>query len=62
MTAILYNSIYHADDQVLVIQHIHGISAERSPVLHLRPASDADLVTTYLDSLERTWTHAVPLE
>jgi transcriptional regulator with XRE-family HTH domain len=60
--AVLYNSIYQADDQLLVSQHAYGISDERAPVLYLRSADDGDLVATYLDAFERIWTGALPLE
>ena len=60
--AVLYNSIYRADDQILVSQHAYGIADERAPVLHLRSAVDGDLVTTYLDAFDRSWTGALSLE
>ena len=60
--AVLYNSIYRADDQLLVSQHAYGIPDERAPVLYLRPADDGDLVATYLDAFERIWTGALPLQ
>ena len=60
--AVLYNSIYRADDQVLVSQHAYGIADERAPVLYLRSAADGDLVTTYLDAFDRIWAGALPLE
>jgi transcriptional regulator with XRE-family HTH domain len=60
--AVLYNSIYRADDQLLVSQHAYGISDERAPVLYLRTADDGDLVATYLDAFERIWTSALPPE
>lgn len=59
--AALYNSIYRADDQLLVSQHAYGIPDVRAPVLHLRPAEHGDLITTYSDSFEHIWTDAVPL-
>jgi transcriptional regulator with XRE-family HTH domain len=59
--AVLYNSIYQADDQLLVSQHAYGIPGERAPVLYLRSADDGDLVATYLDAFERIWTDALPL-
>jgi len=59
---VLYNSIYRADDQLLVSQHAYGIPDERPPVLHLRSAGEGDLVTTYLGAFERTWTGAQPME
>ena len=60
--AVLYNSIYRADDQILLSQHIYSIPDERTPVLYLRSAVDGDLVATYLDAFDRIWTSAVPLE
>ena len=58
---VLYNSIYRADDELLVGQHAYGIPAGRAPVLHLRRASGGDMVITYLEILERTWATARPL-
>lgn len=59
---VLYNSIYKADDQVLVNTHIYGVPASHAPVLHLRRVAGGDLVTTYIDSFERVWEDATPLE
>jgi hypothetical protein len=47
---VLYNSIYRADDQLLVSQHAYGIADQRAPVLHLRSAVGGDLVTAYADA------------
>jgi hypothetical protein len=58
---VLYNSIYHADDQLLVNPHVYGAAAAYAPILHLRQAAQGDLVSTYLDSFERVWTDAVAL-
>jgi transcriptional regulator with XRE-family HTH domain len=58
----LYNSIYRSDDQLLVTQHAYGIPDACAPVLHLCPADSADMVTTYLESFDRSWTEALPLE
>ncbi len=58
----LYNSIYRADSQLLVNTHLYGFTAAQSPVLHLHGAADGSMVTTYLDSFERVWATAVPLE
>jgi transcriptional regulator with XRE-family HTH domain len=59
---VLYNSIYRADGELLVSQHAYGVPAGRSPVLHLRGADGGDMVDTYLESFERIWTSARPLE
>ena len=32
---VLYNSIYRADDDMLVNQHAYGIPAAHAPVFHL---------------------------
>ena len=36
---VLYNSIYRADDQLLVNTHIYGVMANNAPVFHLRKIS-----------------------
>jgi hypothetical protein len=51
----LYNSIYHADDELLCNQHAYGVPASRSPVLHLQHRSHDDLTHTYLDSFNQIW-------
>jgi transcriptional regulator with XRE-family HTH domain len=58
----LYNSIYHADDQLLVNAHIYGIPAANAPGLHLRRVAGGDMVATYLASFERVWDGAAPLQ
>jgi transcriptional regulator with XRE-family HTH domain len=58
----LYNSIFCADDHLLVSLHAYGIPDVRAPVLHLRSADSADMITTYLESFDRSWTEALPLE
>jgi DNA-binding transcriptional regulator YdaS (Cro superfamily) len=58
----LYNSIYRADDNLLVNTHIYGRPASRSPVIHLRRMSDSGMAATYLDSFERVWTSAHAVE
>lgn len=55
---VLYNSIYRADNQLLVIQHVYGIPADQEPVLYLRSAAAGDMATTYTDAFERIWTAA----
>ncbi|WP_214108078.1 helix-turn-helix domain-containing protein [Acrocarpospora catenulata] len=61
-STILYNSIYRADDQLLVNTHIYGAPAANAPVLHLRRVAGGDMVTTYLESFERVWSEATPVE
>lgn len=61
-STVLYNSIYRADDQLLVNTHIYGFTASHAPVLHLRRVAGGDMVTTYMESFERVWDGARPLE
>jgi transcriptional regulator with XRE-family HTH domain len=55
---ILYNSIYRADDQVLVNTHIYGVPAAQAPVWHLRRVAGGEIAATYLESFERVWKDA----
>jgi transcriptional regulator with XRE-family HTH domain len=59
---VLYNSIYRADEQLLVNTHIYGFIANQAPVLHLRKVAGGSMVSNYLDSFERVWDAARPLE
>ncbi|XVQ86134.1 helix-turn-helix domain-containing protein [Microbispora siamensis] len=59
---VLYNSIYRGDDQLLVNTHVYGVPAGNAPVLHLRKVLGGDMVATYVDSFERVWEQATPVE
>lgn len=59
---VLYNSIYRADDQLLVNTHLYGVPASYAPVLHLRRVAGGDMVSTYLESFENVWERAISLE
>jgi transcriptional regulator with XRE-family HTH domain len=59
---VLYNSIYRADDQVLVNTHIYNFPASQAPVLHLRRVAGGDMVNTYLESFDQVWDQATPLD
>ncbi|MDN3355849.1 XRE family transcriptional regulator [Actinomadura sp. DC4] len=58
---ILYNSIYRADDELLVNTHVYGNAASNAPVFHLRGVAGGDMVALYRDSFERVWDGAKPL-
>ncbi len=58
---VLYNSIYRADDQMLVNQHTYGIPAAPAPVFCLCDAGGGEMAALYLDSFERVWASAAPL-
>ncbi|MCW2904075.1 MAG: helix-turn-helix protein [Streptosporangiaceae bacterium] len=53
--ATLYNSLYRADDEMLVNTHVYGIGAYLAPVLHLRRLPGGGLFDTYANSIEQTW-------
>lgn len=59
---VLYNSIYRADDQVLVNTHIQGVTAPHAPVWHLRKLAGGELTALYIDSFDRVWENATPIE
>jgi transcriptional regulator with XRE-family HTH domain len=58
---IIYNSIYRADDELLVGQHAYGIPAGSAPILHLGRGSNGDMVAAYVESFERIWACARPV-
>jgi hypothetical protein len=55
---VLYNSIYRADDQLFVNQHVYGIPAAHAPVFCFRSSEDGDMIAAYLDSFEKVWLDA----
>jgi len=57
----LYNSIFRADDEMLINPQVHGIAAAYAPVLHLRQVEPGGMFATYVDSFERVWAQATPL-
>ncbi len=59
---ILYNSIYRADDQLLVNTRIQGITASFLPVWHLRKLAGGEITGMYIGSLERSWDIGEPAE
>jgi len=59
---VLYNSIFRADDQLLVNTHIYGVMANNAPVFHLRKISGGEMASSYIESFERVWDDATPYE
>src|SRR6266540_3296060 len=57
----LYNSIYRFDDELLVNLHVYGLLAAYTPCLHIRRI-DGQFFNTYLESFERVWASARPLD
>ncbi|MCY0948366.1 transcriptional regulator [Streptomyces sp. H27-S2] len=58
----LYNSLYRADDQVLVNAHAWGVNAYGAPVWHLRRHESGGMFDTYADSFDAVWETAHPVE
>lgn len=54
----LYNSLYLADDQLLVNQHAYGIPAAQAPVFHLQRADFGAMYPSFLESFKRVWISA----
>lgn len=57
---VLYNSIYRADDQLLVNTHAYATPAADAPVIHLHHTSAHGPAATYLTSFTRIWATATP--
>ena len=58
---VLYNSIYRADDELLVNQHIYGVPAVQAPVFRLSNTGNDEMAVLYLDSFERVWANSAPV-
>lgn len=58
----LYNSLYRADDQVLVNAHVFGVNAYAAPVWHLRRNTDGGIFDGYAASFEAVWATATQQE
>ncbi|MFD1935147.1 XRE family transcriptional regulator [Nonomuraea mangrovi] len=59
-STVLYNSMYRADDQILVNTHAYGITAAQAPVTHLQTGEENGTAAVYLTSFERVWSSATP--
>ncbi|MFF4415658.1 hypothetical protein ACFYY8_24265 [Streptosporangium sp. NPDC001559] len=57
---ILYNSIYRADNDLLVNLHAYGTRASDAPVVYITGNEPNSTAATYRDSFERVWACAVP--
>ncbi len=61
-TTVLYNSIYRADDEMLINPHLYGLPARLTALLHLRREPGAEFFAAYRSSFERVWAAAIPLD
>jgi len=57
----LYNSIYRADDEMLVNAHVWGHNAYSAPVMHLRRMPGPCLFTAYAASFDGVWATSTPV-
>ncbi|MFJ9854197.1 XRE family transcriptional regulator [Streptomyces sp. NPDC101150] len=58
----LYNSIYRADDQMLVNAHVWGANAYAAPVWHLRRNDAGGMFDGYAASFNAVWAAATPVQ
>ncbi|MFD3723502.1 XRE family transcriptional regulator [Streptomyces sp. NPDC058671] len=58
----LYNSLYRADDQLLVNAHVWGVNAYGAPVWHLRRSGEGGMFDTYAESFNAVWSTATPVQ
>ena len=61
-STVLYNSIYRADDELLINLHTYGTRASEAPVIYLARSEAESAAATYLDSFERVWVTARPTD
>ncbi|TDE54118.1 XRE family transcriptional regulator [Nonomuraea mesophila] len=57
---VLYNSIYRADNELLVNAHAYGTPAANAPVMHLIHTHDQGPAATYITSFNHIWNNAQP--
>lgn len=55
---VLYNSIFRADDDLLVNVQVYGCPASLTPVLYLHQSGDDDMACKYVHSFEHVWASA----
>jgi transcriptional regulator with XRE-family HTH domain len=58
----MYNSMYYADDQMLVSQHVYGTPVKSAPVLHLLRAENSDMAAAFSEAFETAWATAAPVQ
>lgn len=56
----LYNSIFRADETMLVNNHVYGSGAGYNPVVHLQRVPGGRLFDTYQRSFDKVWVGAKP--
>jgi transcriptional regulator with XRE-family HTH domain len=58
---VLYNSIYRADDQLLINQHTYGVPNAQAPVFRLSLMESGEITGLYLSSFQRVWISSASL-
>ena len=59
-STVLYSSMFFTEKRVLANQHLHGLSAAKSPVVVVDRATSPDMAETYVRSFELVWQEAKP--
>ncbi|MDG4824916.1 hypothetical protein O7635_23960 [Asanoa sp. WMMD1127] len=54
----LYNSIYRADNEIMINMHVFGTPAADAPVLRLNADLSPETASVYQTSFERVWVNA----
>ena len=57
----LYNSIYRADDEMLINAHVWGANAFSAPVWHIRRTATGTMFGTYAKSFDAVWSQSEPV-
>ncbi|GGT47246.1 XRE family transcriptional regulator [Nonomuraea spiralis] len=57
---VLYNSIFRADNELLVNLHAYATPAANAPVMHLHHKEEQGAAAVYLTSFVHIWTAAAP--
>lgn len=57
---VLYNSVYRADNELLVNTHAYATPAADAPVMHLRRTEQQGPADAYLGSFDRVWDTGKP--
>jgi len=55
---MLYNSLFYADNDMLVNQHVYGIPAANAPVFRLRGSESNDMFGNYMESFRGIWSRS----
>lgn len=57
----LYNSVYRADNEMLINTHVWGVNAFGAPVWHIRRTDGGMMFPTYAKSFDAVWAQGSPV-